>query len=135
MAKVSASHVYSTEAGKLWAVIGAPDAFASWHPAVAASPCGDGGRTRLCRLQDGGEIHEEITRHSDADRSYTYRVTKSPLPIANYVSTIAVEPEDGGARVVWEAEFDAVGAPPDEMERMIRGLYEAGLASLASKLS
>ena len=135
MSKVRVSHVYPTEAGTLWEVVGAPDAFASWHPAVAASPCSDGGRTRRCQLRDGAEIVEEITRHSDTDRSYTYRIMQSPLPVSNYVSTIAVTPEAGGARVVWEAEFDAVGAPPAEIETMIRGLYEAGLASLASKLS
>jgi mxaD protein len=135
MAKVTVSQVFPAEASKLWALVGAPDSIASWHPAIATSVCGSGGATRVCKLPDGAEVHEEITHHSDAERRYSYRITKSPLPIANYVSTLSVQPEGGGARLVWESEFEAVGAPASEVEKKLRELYEAGMANLASKLS
>lgn len=134
MSKVSVSQVFATEPAQLWGIVGDPGGFASWHPAVAQSPLSEGGRVRVCSLADGAEIHEEITEHSDAQLAYTYRIVESPLPIAGYTSTIRVTGEEGGARLTWESDFDVVGAPPAEVEGMIRGLYEAGLGSLASQL-
>jgi hypothetical protein len=134
MSKLSVSHVYGSTADRVWAVIGNPGSLASWHPAIASSPAEGGQRT--CTLADGGVVKEEITAHDDSARSYTYRIVESPLPMTGYVSTIRVEPTDGGrAKVVWEAEFEAAGIEPAKLEEMLRGLYTAGLGALESKLS
>jgi hypothetical protein len=133
VSNVSVFQVYETTPAKLWALVGAPAKFAAWHPAVALSPVQ--GDQRLCTLADGAVIKEQITRHSDADRSYTYRITESPLPMRGYVSTISVQPDGEGARLRWESQFEAVGAPAAEVETMIRGLYEAGLKSVAAHLA
>jgi hypothetical protein len=43
-----------------------------------------------------------------------------------------VQPEGDGARLTWEGQFEAVGAPAAEVEAMVRGLYEAGLQGVGA---
>jgi hypothetical protein len=126
------TQLYTTTPEALWALIGAPQAIASWHPAIASSDVD--GKTRRCTLADGATIVEEISHHSDAEKSYSYRIVESPLPMRDYVSTIRVESDGAGAKLVWESQFEAVGAPAGEVEAMVRGLYQAGLDSVASQL-
>ena len=132
MSNISASQLYASSPDTVWSLVGDPQKFAAWHPAVIQSEVE--GATRRCTLADGATIIEEIVRHSDSDRSYSYRIVESPLPIRDYVSTLRVEPDGQGARLTWESEFEAVGAPADEVETMLRGLYQAGLDSLAAHL-
>ena len=122
---------YSASADQLWTAIGNPTAISEWHPAISKSlGAGDG---RTCTLADGGEVVEKILNHDDAGRQYKYSIVTSPLPIENYVSTIRVEATDKGCQVVWDSNFDVVGAPPADIEAAIRGLYEAGLTALTKK--
>jgi hypothetical protein len=130
MSNISVSHVYAIAPATLWALVGAPEKLANWHPAIAQSPVA--GDQRTCILADGATVKEQITNHSDEDRRYSYRITESPLPMRDYVSTISVQSEGNGARLTWESQFEAVGAPAAEVEAMLRGLYEAGLQSVGA---
>lgn len=132
MSNVSVTQDYAVAPETLWAVVGTPDRISTWHPAIALSPVE--GTTRRCTLADGATIVEEITSHSDGDRSYTYRIVESPLPIRGYTSTLRVQPRDDGASLTWESEFEVVGAPEVDVENMIRGIYQAGLDSVAAHL-
>lgn len=132
MSNVSVSQHYSANPENLWALVGAPNQISAWHPAIAASETE--GSTRRCTLADGAAIVEEITTHSDADKSYSYRILESPLPIRDYLSTLKVEADGSGAKLTWECQFETVGAPADEVETMIRGLYQAGLEALEAQL-
>jgi uncharacterized protein YndB with AHSA1/START domain len=135
MSKVSVTQFVSRSAEKTWSLVGDPGKLAVWHPAIAQSPCSPDGKSRVCTLADGGEVSEEILHVDAARRSYTYRIVQSPLPLEGYVSTLSVEPADGGCRVTWTSEFEPAGIPAGELEGMIRGLYEAGLGALEASLS
>jgi hypothetical protein len=51
--------------------------------------------------------------------------------VANYVATISVkEGESGKCTVEWSGEFTPSGAPAAEAEKVVRGIYEAGLKNL-----
>jgi len=135
MSKVSVSQFVSLSAEKTWGLVGDPARLADWHPAIAESPCSADGKSRTCTLADGAEVSEEILRVEPDKRSYTYRIVQSPLPMKDYVSTLSVEPSDGGCQVTWASEFEPVGIPEAELEKLIRGLYEAGLGALEASLS
>jgi len=110
----------------VWALIGRPESIADWHPGIAASPVTDG--VRYCSLEGGGEVDEPIESHSDAERTYTYSIARSPFEMSGYRSTLTVSPVDGGSRVVWTGEFEA----PDEeaaaaLATAFAGVYRAGL--------
>lgn len=130
MSNVSVSQVFTVSPAALWELVGAPERLAAWHPAIAQSPVQ--GDSRTCTLADGATIQERITAHSDAERRYSYRIVEGPLPMRDYQSTLSVEPEGDGARLTWEAQFEAVGAPAADVESMVRGLYEAGMQSIGT---
>ena len=69
----------------------------------------------------------------DAGRSYTYAILESPLPVADYESTIRVL-DEGGTVIAWNGTFAAKGAPDADAVAVIAGIYDAGLASLAEKV-
>lgn len=135
MSKVSVSQYYLGTPTSLWHLVGDPAGLSSWHPAIVQSPLSPDGRVRTCTLADGGEVVEEILEHDDSARRYSYRIVSSPLPMENYVSTLRVEPNAGGSTVTWESEFEPVGIEPVQLEGMIRGLYEAGLAALRERVA
>lgn len=135
--RVSRSVDFKKTPAEVWAVIGEFSKLDSWHPAVeSVAMNGDGGTGlhRVLSLVGGGEIDETLIEYSLEDRSYSYVINSSPLPVANYASTIAVKDAAGSARVVWESSFEANGATPTEAKKVIGGIYEAGFDNLAKLL-
>ncbi len=116
----------------VWKLIGDFNTLDVWHPAVAGSTLkGTGtraGATRELALAGGGAISEKLVAYSATKRSYSYAITKSPLPVKNYVSTISVSPADGGKSLLkWTSTFDASGADDAKAKEVIGGIYDAGL--------
>ena len=115
-----------------WKLIGNFQGLDVWHPALAGS-VGKGsgtaaGATRVLSLAGGGTIYEKLTAYSAAKRSLSYAITKSPLPVKNYVSTMTVTPAaDGKSLVKWTSTFDANGADDAKAKEVIGGIYDAGL--------
>ena len=115
-----------------WKLIGNFQGRDVWQPAMAGSTgMGSGtaaGATRVLSLVGGGTINEKLTAYSAAKRSLTYAITKSPLPVKNYVSTMAVSPAaDGKSVVKWTSTFDVNGADDAKAKEVIGGIYDAGL--------
>ena len=102
MAHVKRSASFDSSADEIWARIGDFGSVDSWHPAVAS--CARSGEARILTLGDGGEIHETLT--AEGPLSYSYRIDESPLPVAGYVSTVAVVASDGGCEARWSADFE-----------------------------
>lgn len=121
------SHVEATPA-QVWNTIGDPSGISAWHPAIASSPVD--GADRLCTLADGAQIYEKIESVDQQGRSYTYSITQSPLPLAEYRSTIKVDAEGDGSVVTWSANFVPAGAPAEDVAALLTGVYQAGLAAL-----
>ena len=119
-----------------WTAIGDFCGIASWHPAVAKCVLSeqDGAQLRTLSLNGGGTIVEKLTAIDDGKMSYSYEIIESPLPVANYASTLHVEDAAGGALIVWTGSFDAKDAPDAKAIEVIEGIYEGGLTSLAGKV-
>ena len=130
MADVSVKQELPVPASTVWSTIGNFNALQDWHPAVEKSELEDGGTRRRLHLVGGGEIVEELKAKDDSGRNYTYTILSSPLPVANYKSTITVNQDaDGNAVVEWAGEFEPVGAA-SEAENVIQSIYDAGLQNL-----
>jgi len=124
--------------GELWGVIGGFGALHQWHPAIAALELtGDGtqpGDKRVLTLGDGAQVFETLEAYDAAGMRYSYTITESPLPVANYHSTVSVVPAAGGrSKVSWTSTFDADGASPEDAIGAVAGVYEAGLDALQSR--
>ncbi|MEN3792054.1 SRPBCC family protein [Fulvimarina sp. MAC3] len=121
---------------KVWSTIGGFCAIAEWHPAVASCEERevDGAPHRILSLEGGGTIEEALVSRDDTGMTYTYRIVESPLPVANYESTIAVSGEGDTSMLSWEGTFDAAeGASDEDAIGAITGIYESGLAAISER--
>ncbi|MEM7222801.1 MAG: SRPBCC family protein [Pseudomonadota bacterium] len=133
MAKVSMSMDLGVSADKLWDMIGLFHGLHDWHPAVERTEIeGEGkGSLRTLHLVGGGEIVERLEQLDEEGKKYNYSILSSPLPVANYNSTISVkESDDGSCKVQWESEFNPSGAPENDAVKAIQGVYQAGFDNL-----
>ncbi|NQV44554.1 MAG: SRPBCC family protein [Rhodospirillales bacterium] len=129
MAKISMSTQLNVSADEAWKMIGGFNTLPDWHPAVEASELTEEGQTRTLSLVGGGEIVEKLEKSDEAARTYTYSIVNSPLPLANYTSTIVVRDGDDGCVVDWSGEFDALGGG-SEASDIVSGIYQTGLDNL-----
>lgn len=119
-----------------WALVGDFSGVEGWHPAVVASTLGGTGQatgdTRVLMLGNGAKIREELESYDGEGMSYSYRIVNSPLPVADYVSTLSVSADGNGSRVTWRSSFAPKGdTPAADAEQTIRGVYRGGLDAAA----
>lgn len=120
---------------KVWDAIKDFDKWSTWHPAVASTKIASGGANavgtvRVLSLNGGGEINETLTKFDAATMSFGYAINTSPLPVANYASTVAVTKSGEGSLITWSSSFEAKGTPDADAKKLIGGVYRAGLDNL-----
>ncbi len=130
MTKVSMNTKLNVSADEAWRMIGGFNALPDWHPSVDKSELTEEGQTRTLSLAaGGGTIVEKLEKMDDGSRTYSYSIVDSPLPVANYRSTLKVTGEGDDCTIEWTSEFDPVGAE-NEAADVIRGIYQAGFDNL-----
>ena len=75
---------------------------------------------------DGGATFVEKLIASEPGLSYTYSIVEGPLPLERYTGTMSIERGDM-VEVTWSSRFKSTDP---EMEALVAGVYEAGLAAL-----
>jgi carbon monoxide dehydrogenase subunit G len=112
---------------QVWGLLGDLTAVTRWVPGVQSARME--GMRRICTMEDGSEIHEEI---SDLDgHSYRYDQTVHPLGFKRSEGTLNVEPTGDGARVLWNAEIEF--AEPSQ-EAQFLPMLEQGYAGALQRL-
>lgn len=116
---------------RVWQLIGDFCSIDDWHPAITECVLEDKGPSGVFRtltLGDGATILERLTAQPDDERSYSYAILESPLPIANYKATLTVRRgTDAGRSILeWTSTFDANGVSDEEAASLIDGVYRAG---------
>jgi len=115
---------------EVWAILGDLGEVTRWVPGVTSARIE--GMCRICTLEEGGEIHEEIADFSDERRRYGYEQTVHPLGFRRSVGSLAVEPHaNGSSRVLWNAELEF--ADPAQ-ETQFLGMLEQGYAGALQRL-
>ncbi|QQA42696.1 SRPBCC family protein [Pelagovum pacificum] len=143
MAHVYVSDVIDAPAEKVWAFTRDYNGHGDWHPIIEKSEIEEGrpsdqvGCVRAFTVSDGGFLRERLIAFSDTDRTFTYTILESPMPIENYVATWRVTPITEGDRsfVEWWADFDV--SPEDEAdirERVGRNTFAAGIRAIADRV-
>ena len=119
----------------VWAVIGDFGKLADWHPAASASSAetvrGDIHRTIV--VGDGARLVEKLENLDDAAHTYSYSILEGPLPVDDYLSTLSVEADGDGSMIHWEGRFVAKGAPDEQAQEVIGGIYDLGLGALKKR--
>lgn len=130
MARIDNEITINCRAEEVWAVLGDLGAITRWVPGVSSARME--GMRRICEMEDGSEIHEEIADFSDEQRRYAYTQSVHPLGFKRSAGTLAVKANgDGGSRVFWNAEVDfADGIQEANVLPMLRQGYAAALQRL-----
>ncbi|GLK68343.1 SRPBCC family protein [Hansschlegelia plantiphila] len=121
---------------KVWATIGGFCGIQNWHPVVESCTLSTGGAklVRTLALKGGGKLVERELRRDDGLMKYSYAIIDGPLPVADYVSTIQVEPSgSAGSKVTWTGTFQAKGASDAAAKDVIDGIYVKGLAGIVDQ--
>jgi len=125
----------SVPPGEIWQLIGGFGSLPDWVPDVSQSELGDGGRIRRLHDPQGHTFVERLERYDSAAHSYSYSIVKSPVPVSDYMSTIAVTPIEEGerSRVEWSSVYTPVGISEKQADEIFQGLYATGLKALVSR--
>jgi len=121
MPKISMKQDLNVAADQVWNLIGHFNALPDWHPGVQSSELKNAGQMRKLSLAGGGTIIE---------RTYSYTIEDSPLPVKNYRAELTVHDDDGGCSVEWSSEFEAAGVPENDAMKAIQDVYQAGFDNL-----
>lgn len=126
----------------VWKLVGNFNAMDVWHPSVSKSEVNGAGTKvgtrRTLTLADGKQtIVEQLTAYDAAKTRYSYTIVSSPLPVANYSSTITLNATpDGKTLVKWSSTFDApAGADTAAATQAVEGIYDSGLAKLVNNFA
>ena len=144
MVKVERSTVIDASLDRVWRVLRDFNGHDRWHPAVRESRIEAGrpgdaiGAVRRFRLADGAVLRERLLTLSDAEKTFSYCLLDTPIPLLNYVAHVALHRVTDGERTFWRwtSEFDT----PRGQERKLRTLvaedvYMRGFAAIRKHLA
>ncbi len=146
MKKISVirSTVIDAPIDRVWAVLRDFNSHSRWHPAVARSEMendlsGDVvGGVRRFSLSDGGELREQLLRHSDREYTFAYCILDSPIPLFDYMAVVCLKPVTDGNQTFWywDSQFRAPDDRAAELENLVgRQICEAGFKGLRTFLA
>lgn len=139
MPTVMKQAAFEASAPKVWALVREFGRLDEWlPPVVGCATEGEGiGALRTLTLGDGAVVVERLEAHDDDARTLTYSMTDAgPMPLVDYVSTIAVSPNpDGTSTMSWTGSFSVADADEAVVVGSIEGLYQSGLDSVREKLA
>ena len=143
---VNESIEISAPPAKVWSLVKDWNGLHKWHPAFSNTEIKSGANNKVGAVRtltlggDGGKFDEELDGFSEKQRKYSYRIiTDSPLPVADYSSTIQVKSgkAKGTSVLVWKGKFKRKVAdnPPAGQDdagakKAIIGAYQAGLQNV-----
>lgn len=133
MLSVSEAAEFNAPADVVWKIVGDFGAAARYLDVVERCELQhrSGSTERWLHLRGGGLVHERLVLACPHDRALRYTIVESPLPVADYVSTVRVdEVDDRHCRVSWSATFDPQGADETQARDAIAAIYRMGFDGL-----
>ncbi|HET7315566.1 SRPBCC family protein [Salinisphaera sp.] len=143
MRRIFVSSIIKAPTEAVWHTVRDFNGMPGWHPAIRDSEIEDGraadsiGCVRSMHMTDGGHIREQLLALSEIDRSMTYRILESPMPITDYVATLRVVPvtDDGYSFCEWHAEFEVAADQESEtVDTVVNDVFQAGFDALKQRL-
>ena len=141
MARVYVSTVLPHTIDQVWHRIRDFNAMPDWHPNILESriegdePADRVGCVRNFVLSPDVRIRERLLALSDRDFSFSYAIIESPVPVKNYVATLALRSVTMGKQTFaeWAAEFECDPNEQEHLTNLVREfVFEAGLGGLVN---
>lgn len=106
---------------------------AEWNPLVlACRPESASGQYRLT-VATGHDVLAQIEERDEAALRLKYKFFHGQLPLIDYRSILAVEPEGASCAIAWTSEFTPLG-PEGMILPMLQTSYDQGLDRLKALL-
>lgn len=125
MATAEIKHVFPLSADQLWDLIGNFGDTGKWsgRPPEACKQSGAGiGALRTLTLEDGRQITDRLD--AVGDKTYSYSIVTSPLPVVSYNATMAVKAIDASScECTWSGKFEQIGMSDAEAVAFWKGIY------------
>lgn len=143
MVTVDKSTIVDAPVDRVWATLRDFNGHDQWHPAVAESRIEDArssdmvGAVRSFRLQDGAELREQLLALSDRERSFSYCLLDTPIPLLNYVAHVRLKPVTDGNRTFWRwhSKFTTPKGREQELGKLVgENIYQQGFAAIKGLL-
>lgn len=132
--RVQVHRLIPRDPAQVWAVAG--DFCGLWHPAMTACRAERDPRGALVRVftaqGEDTEYREQLTWHSDSDRSLGYTHLAGIAECEAYDARLTVTPAQGGSAVSWTATLTAPATRAGAIARGTEAVFAAGLDALAT---
>ena len=115
----------------VWALAGDFGGLDQWHPWVPDCRLSEDGRTRTI---GSGPLEAIEVLEQTTDTSMSYRVDKSPMPIADYTCTWSVSGENSTTLAI-EATFEPKGVPEEQAVAMLTGFFQTAFQTLQKRFA
>ena len=80
---------------------------------------------RTFKMDGVGEIQEKIIKKDQANKSLTYSVIKSPVPLNHHLAKVIVLEDNNFSKLIWTSEVE-----PDEFEKLITDGMESSIEAI-----
>lgn len=143
MVQVVCSTIIEKPIEDVWALLRDFNGHDQWHPAIATSaierslPSDLVGCVRRFKLQDGGELREQLLTLSDIEQCFSYCLLDTPVPLFNYVAHVNLHPVTDGDQTFWQwkSRFTTPQGRENEMADLVaKDIYEAGFEAIRTRL-
>jgi len=137
MSEIVVKQEVAASADAVWDLVKDFGGVQGWSSAIQSCEVeGDGiGAVRTLGIGQGPPIRERLESHDDGAKSFSYSIIDGPLPVENYLATLKVH--DRGAdrcEVEWGSQFDPKGLAEEQVQGIVRGIYEGGIKEIKRNL-
>ncbi|TNE84954.1 MAG: SRPBCC family protein [Deltaproteobacteria bacterium] len=130
MAEISLTHAFAANPDALWDEVGFGK-LADFHPLVPNLVLSEEGTVRTMGFGPMTAVERLVEQN---ERSYTYVVDKSPMPVRDYRATWTVRPEGSGAVLAIHATYEPKG-PAAVADELLNAFFAAGFKALEARLA
>ena len=94
-----------------------------WVPFANKILYEDGVRTFI--MEGVGEIKEKIIEINHSEKSLTYKVVQSPVPLDHHLAKVTILEDKNFSKLIWVSEIK-----PDKFEKLIKDGMESSIAMI-----
>ena len=98
-----------------------------WVPFANKILYEDGVRTFI--MEGVGEIKEKIIEINHSEKSLTYKVVQSPVPLDHHLAKVTILEDKNFSKLIWVSEIK-----PDKFEKLIKDGMESSIEMIQKTL-